>query len=79
MRPGGRVMLVDSSPYPPGTPGDPSARSEIRTLNDGRQFEVVKWCWDPAGLSSYLAHRGWRLNARTRRHGMILLAELESA
>lgn len=77
LRPGGRVMLVDSSPYPPGAPGDLSARIEVRTLSDGRQFDVVKRCWDPAALSAYLAPNGWRVKAHTTHHGMILVAELE--
>ncbi|GAA1250630.1 class I SAM-dependent methyltransferase [Oryzihumus leptocrescens] len=78
LRPGGRVMLVDSSPYPPGTPGDPAARAEARTLNDGRRFEVVKRYWDPGDLRAYLAGRGWQTRARTTGHGMVLLAELEA-
>ena len=76
LRPGGRVMVVDSSPFPPGTPGDRSAREETRTLADGRRFQVVKRYWDPGDLGAHLGRQGWHVRARTTRHGMVLLAEL---
>lgn len=79
LRPGGRVMLVDSAPFPPGTPADRTARTEARTLRDGRQFDVVKRCWDPVQLGDWLDSRGWRVDARTTTHGMILVAELACA
>jgi len=79
LRPGGRVMVVDTPAYPPGAPGDVVARAERRELDDGRQFVVVKRCWEPGQLQEQLTRHGWRVSARTTRNGMILLAELEPA
>lgn len=79
LRPGGRVMLVDSSAYPPGTPGDQNDGLERRRISDGREFHVVKRYWDPDDLTAFLSELGWSVSARTTTHGMILLAQAEPA
>jgi SAM-dependent methyltransferase len=87
LAPGGRVFLIDSAPYPPPPPrpsvatapaGTASsrqgARTQSRTLDDGRTFTVVKRYWTPAELESDLQARGWLATAHTTEHGMILYA-----
>ncbi len=77
LRPGGRVMVLDSCPYPPGTPGDDTSRAESRTLDDGRRYEIIKRNWAPDDFEAALTDRGWHVHARTTTHAMILVAELE--
>jgi SAM-dependent methyltransferase len=75
LRPGGRVFLIDNA-----RTGDPrhtvSRRGEVmrRRLADGREFEIVKRFWTPAGLEQETAVHGWRLLARETANGNFLFA-----
>ena len=69
LRPGGRVFLIDSH-HTAELPG----HVQQRTLNDGREFRVVKRFWQPADLSAAVAPLGWRLTAQTTPNGHILHA-----
>lgn len=73
LRPGGRVFLVDSCPYPPesSTPGE---RAQQRELNDGRTFTISKRYWTPSELEEDLHPRGWEATARLTANQMILVA-----
>jgi len=75
LKPAGRVILIDNAHR-----GDPrhavSADGEVmrRSLADGREFDIVKRFWSPAGLEQELATVGWRLDARTTANGHFVLA-----
>jgi SAM-dependent methyltransferase len=64
LRPGGRVLLIDSERAPRSKARDhtmPAADAtlEQRRLDDGREFEIVKRYYEPAELASELAKLGW--------------------
>jgi SAM-dependent methyltransferase len=64
LRPGGRVLLIDSQRAPRSKardhtmPAEDSSR-EQRRLDDGREFEIVKRYYEPAALTRQLAELGW--------------------
>jgi SAM-dependent methyltransferase len=65
LRPGGRVLLIDSQRAPRSKARDHTmpaqeATLEQRRLDDGREFEVVKRYYEPAALAGQLAELGWR-------------------
>ena len=69
LRPGGRVFFVDSKYEPTSTArdhdlGDPVAGTVRRTLNDGREFRVVKIFYRPAELRDSLRSLGWTADIR---------------
>jgi SAM-dependent methyltransferase len=74
LRPGGRVFLVDSSPYPASAPQPAGGRAERRQLNDGRSFSVSKRYWAASELGADLRGRGWEAAARVTANQMILVA-----
>jgi len=74
LRPGGRVFLVDSSPYPAKSPHPTGGRPERRELNDGRTFSISKRYWTPDELETDLQRRGWDATARVTTNQMILVA-----
>jgi len=61
--PGGTAAFVDTGPreraHSQALEGLP-APAELRTLQDGREFRIVKVRRDPAELSELLARHGWR-------------------
>jgi SAM-dependent methyltransferase len=64
LRPGGRVLLIDSQRAPRSKAQDhtmPAADAtlEQRRLDDGREFEIVKRYHEPAVLAGQLAELGW--------------------
>jgi demethylmenaquinone methyltransferase/2-methoxy-6-polyprenyl-1,4-benzoquinol methylase len=69
LRPGGRVFLVDSH-HPEPLPG----HVQRRTLDDGREFTVVKRLRQPAELTAAARRLGWRLEVAVTAHGGILYA-----
>jgi demethylmenaquinone methyltransferase/2-methoxy-6-polyprenyl-1,4-benzoquinol methylase len=75
LAPGGRVFFVDSlAPSVPSHLGHakPLARAmELRRLNDGREFRVVKVFHDPERLQAALIDLGW--NARLTPTGRFFL------
>ena len=65
LRPGGRVLLIDSQRAPRSKARDHTmpvdgASIEQRRLDDGREFEVVKRYYEPAALAAQLAKLGWQ-------------------
>lgn len=74
LRPGGRVFLVDSTRYPPGTAEPTPARAERRELNDGRTFTISKRYWTAPELQSDLEARGWQPTTRETTNQMILIS-----
>jgi SAM-dependent methyltransferase len=70
LRPGGRVLLIDSQRAPRSKardhtmPADDATR-EQRRLDDGREFEIVKRYYEPAALVAQLAELGWRSEVRS--------------
>jgi SAM-dependent methyltransferase len=73
LRPGGRVFLVDSCPYPPES-SPPGGRAQRRELNDGRSFTISKRYWTASELERDLRQRGWVATARVTANQMILVA-----
>jgi demethylmenaquinone methyltransferase/2-methoxy-6-polyprenyl-1,4-benzoquinol methylase len=72
--PDGRFFLVDSADPTPGTPSvQVDEHRSLRTLADGRQFEVVKRWYDPAGLARDLLELGWSASVGTTTNGMMLV------
>jgi demethylmenaquinone methyltransferase/2-methoxy-6-polyprenyl-1,4-benzoquinol methylase len=74
LRPGGRVFFVDShSPSMPASARNPrspeDAAVELRRLDDGREFRVVKLFHRPETLQGTLVSLGWSGAVRaTERH-----------
>jgi len=62
LAPGGRTWVIDETAhglwreerYAPG-----SRETVLRTLRDGRRFQVVKVLWEPDALAERLASIGW--------------------
>jgi demethylmenaquinone methyltransferase/2-methoxy-6-polyprenyl-1,4-benzoquinol methylase len=79
LRPGGRVLLVDSAAWPRHDPPPPGARRESRSLPDGGTYTVLKRYWRPDELERDLDARGWDATAGTTAHGMILHARARPA
>ena len=69
LRPGGRAFFVDSLLEQSSTALDHGSLDESgvvrRRLNDGREFEIVKVFYEPAGLKRRLLERGWRGSVRS--------------
>jgi SAM-dependent methyltransferase len=70
LRPGGRVLLIDSarserSKARDHTMPDEGSSTEQRRLDDGREFEIVKRYYEPAGLRARLAQLGWEADVRS--------------
>jgi demethylmenaquinone methyltransferase/2-methoxy-6-polyprenyl-1,4-benzoquinol methylase len=72
--PDGRFFLVDSADPTPATPSvQVDEHRSLRTLADGRQFEVVKRWYEPAGLARDLLELGWSASVGTTTNGMMLV------
>jgi demethylmenaquinone methyltransferase/2-methoxy-6-polyprenyl-1,4-benzoquinol methylase len=75
VKPDGRVFVIDNA-----RTGDPrhtvSRSGEVmrRRLSDGREFEIVKRFWAPAGLEGEAAAYGWALHAAETANGNFLFA-----
>jgi demethylmenaquinone methyltransferase/2-methoxy-6-polyprenyl-1,4-benzoquinol methylase len=75
LEPDGRVFLIDNAQL-----GDPrhavraSGETMHRNLSDGREFEIVKRVWTPAGLERETAALGWELNAAATGHDHFVFA-----
>jgi SAM-dependent methyltransferase len=64
LKPGGRVLFIDSARTERSTAADHVLPSEVedtmrRRLDDGREFQIVKRFYDPPGLARALAELGW--------------------
>ena len=64
LRADGRVFFVDSLREPSSTAIDHQAPDDsgigCRRLNDGREFQIVKICYEPEDLERRLSLVGWR-------------------
>jgi len=73
LRAGGRVFLVDGAAQQAAhTSRQTSDERTVRTLADGREFEIVKRFWEPDDLASRLASLGWRFAFRCSTNGHFL-------
>jgi demethylmenaquinone methyltransferase/2-methoxy-6-polyprenyl-1,4-benzoquinol methylase len=64
LRPGGRVLLIDSARSERSKARDHTmpaegSDTERRRLDDGREFEIIKRYYEPAALRKRLAPLGW--------------------
>jgi SAM-dependent methyltransferase len=64
LKPGGRVLFIDSARTESSTASDhvlPSEDAETMTrrLDDGREFQIIKRFYDPVGLERALGELGW--------------------
>jgi SAM-dependent methyltransferase len=64
LRPGGRVLFIDSARTERSTAADhqlPGEREQTMTrrLDDGREYQIVKRFYDPGRLAAELARLGW--------------------
>lgn len=64
LKPGGRVLFIDSARTEKSTAADhvlPSGDEDTMTrrLDDGREFQIIKRFYDPAGLTEALGELGW--------------------
>lgn len=69
LRPGGRVFFVDSLRSETSTASNhqlpaPDEITQVRRLNDGQTFEIVKIFYDPTRLAATLSGLGWRANVQ---------------
>jgi len=67
LRSGGRVAFVDEDDR--GTRNDDihlvgNVPAALRTLRDGRTFDIVKVYWDPTELQDRLSSLGWQVAVR---------------
>lgn len=70
LAPGGRVFFVDSQYTQESTARDhhlraPESSRVSRSLNDGREFEIVKVFHEPETLAARLAALGWQADVRS--------------
>lgn len=74
LQPGGRVFLVDSTRSDAAHTAVAAASPDhqIRSLADGREFEIVKRFYAPDDLSAAVAALGWRLHAVVAANGHML-------
>ena len=64
LKPGGRVLFIDSARTEKSTAADHVLPSDdedtmTRRLDDGREFQIIKRFYDPAGLTEALGELGW--------------------
>ena len=64
LKPGGRVLFIDSARTERSTAADhqlPSGDEDTMTrrLDDGREFQIIKRFYDPASLTEALSELGW--------------------
>jgi demethylmenaquinone methyltransferase/2-methoxy-6-polyprenyl-1,4-benzoquinol methylase len=64
LKPGGRVLIIDSARTERSTAADHQLPSDdedtmTRRLDDGREFQIIKRFYDPAGLTQALRELGW--------------------
>jgi 2-polyprenyl-3-methyl-5-hydroxy-6-metoxy-1,4-benzoquinol methylase len=73
VHPGGKIFFVDGQRQPDSTAIDhqlpaPGSQTMIRTLNDGRAFEIVKNFYDPADLAARCVRAGFEADVRETAH-----------
>jgi SAM-dependent methyltransferase len=73
LKPGGRVFFIDSRPDETSTAQDhdmPDSKGvQVRKLNDGRTFRIVKLFYEPEDLTGRLRRLGWNAScAATQRY-----------
>lgn len=76
VKPGGQVFMVDSRPKLESTARDNSVENHQdyrlkRTLNDGRDFEIVKVFYEPAHLQQVFEQVGFEVDVLRTEHFFI--------
>lgn len=59
LKPDGRVFFVDNRRVPGASAQTDEADAQIRRLNDGRAFKIVKVYYEAAALTASLGRLGW--------------------
>lgn len=59
LKDGGRVFFVDNRHVPGASAPTDEADAQVRRVNDGRMFRIVKVYYEPAELAANLARLGW--------------------
>lgn len=72
LKPDGRVFLVDNVAGDPMHAWRHDGETELRTLADGREFEIVKRRWQPDELAERVRPLGFELELRTTANGHFL-------
>jgi SAM-dependent methyltransferase len=72
LNPGGRVFLVDNGAGDLAHASRKTARTETRTVADGREFEIVKRWWVPDELEQRVAPLGFDLELHATANGYFL-------
>ena len=72
LKPGGRVFLVDNAAGDLAHTSRKTARTETRTVADGREFEIVKRWWLPEELERRVAPLGFDLDLHRTANGYFL-------
>ena len=60
LKPDGRVFFVDNRHVLGASAPTDNADAQVRRLNDGRTFKIVKVYYEPAELTASLTQLGWR-------------------
>jgi demethylmenaquinone methyltransferase/2-methoxy-6-polyprenyl-1,4-benzoquinol methylase len=76
VRPGGRIFMVDSRPARTSTARDKPIQMDgdayqVRKLNDGREFRIVKVFYEPQDLRAKLADAGFDVAVKTTQNYFI--------
>jgi SAM-dependent methyltransferase len=66
LKPDGRVFFVDNRRVPGASASTDEADAQVRCLNDGRTFKIVKVHYEPAAS---LGRLGWTCDVLHLRHG----------
>ena len=72
LKPEGRVFLVDNGVGDLAHASSKTARTETRTVADGREFEIVKRWWLPEELERRVAPLGFDLDLHVTANGYFL-------
>jgi demethylmenaquinone methyltransferase/2-methoxy-6-polyprenyl-1,4-benzoquinol methylase len=65
LKPSGRVFFADNKRVPGASASTDDANGQVRRLNDGREFRIVKVYYEPEELTGSLTRLGWRCQVRT--------------
>jgi demethylmenaquinone methyltransferase/2-methoxy-6-polyprenyl-1,4-benzoquinol methylase len=64
LRPGGRAFFIYNRWVPEGSAPTDDANAQLRRLDDGREYKVVKIYYEPAELAAKLDRLGWTCKAQ---------------
>ncbi|MER5793641.1 class I SAM-dependent methyltransferase [Streptomyces sp. NPDC001980] len=75
LAPGGKAIFIDEGP---AAAAREQVAADVRRLDDGSQYRIVKVLHDPAELAGELAASGWSADIRLREEFIIGIAEPRS-